>query len=282
MRTSIVVPAYNEASRIESTLRAVLRACDGRDFEILVVDDGSTDETVSVAEAVLQQSHHGRVVRLERNQGKGAAVRAGVLGTDGDAIVYMDADLATDLSALDPAIDALADADVAVGTRVGPGASVRNSTRSRAVMARGFNWLARLSTRVDLVDTQCGFKAFRGDVGRELFGLSRSDGYAFDVEILLLARRLGLTTVEVPVRWTAVEGSSIRPFADSFQMALDLPRIAARWTPRRTRQATEARDVQVTPAVAPPRTTTCAPEPLQAAAGDGVGVAVTPSLRQDR
>jgi len=240
---SVVVPAYNEATRLEATLRAILGAGEPWDFEIVVVDDGSTDGTADIAEAILKDSGRGRVIRLARNEGKGAAIRTGVVATTGQAVVYMDADLATDLSALGPALNALGAADVVVGSRVVDGASVQNSTRSRAVMARAFNGLVHMSTDLELKDTQCGFKAFRGPVGRKLFGLSRSCGFAFDVEVLLLARRLGYTIVEVPVRWTAVEGSSVRPISDSLQMAFDLTRIAARWTPRRVQRAARNGDV---------------------------------------
>jgi len=236
---SVVVPAYNEATRLEATLRAIVGAADVWDLEIVVVDDGSTDGTADVAASALEGVGRVQIIRLASNQGKGAAVRAGVLSTTGQAVVYMDADLATDLSALGPAIAALGTADVVVGSRVADGASVRDGTWLRTVMAFVFNGLVHLSTGLEFKDTQCGFKAFRGDVGRECFGLSRSRGFAFDVEVLVLARRLGYTMVEVPVRWTAVKGSSVRPIRDSLQMLVDLTRIVARWTPRRTRRAVE-------------------------------------------
>jgi glycosyltransferase involved in cell wall biosynthesis len=233
---SVVIPAYNEADRLAATLHALQRATAGQSIEVVVVDDGSSDGTAEVARATLD-SDHDRVVRLTRNSGKGAAVRAGVLESTGEAVVYMDADLATDLSALPEFVAALDHADLVVGSRMLPGAEVRDGTSDRAVMAWVFNRLVRLLTRIESRDTQCGFKALRGSVARRLFGLARCDRFAFDVEILLLARRLDLRVVEMPVVWTAVEGSSVRRVVDSIRAAFDVVRIAARWTPRRVARA---------------------------------------------
>jgi len=232
----VVIPAYNEAERLASTLHALQAATSRPTTEVIVVDDGSTDATAAVAETTLDEAAD-RVVRLAENSGKGAAVRAGVLASSGEAVVYMDADLATDLAALPVFVAALDDADVVVGSRTLPGAVVRDGTRDRAVMAWVFNGIVRAATGIDSRDTQCGFKAMRGPVARRLFGLARCDRFAFDVEILLLARRLGLRVVELPVDWTAVEGSSVRRVADSLQAAIDVLRIAARWTPGRVERA---------------------------------------------
>jgi dolichyl-phosphate beta-glucosyltransferase len=229
---TVVIPAYNEVQRLASTLHEVQAATSGRAVEVIVVDDGSTDGTAEVAEATLD-ARVDRVVRLAVNSGKGAAVRAGVLVSTGDAVLYMDADLATDLGALPRFVAALDHADVVVGSRTLPDAVVRDGTRDRAVMAWVFNRIVRVSTGLEIRDTQCGFKALRGGVARELFALARCDRFAFDVEILLLARRLGLEVVEMPVDWTAVEGSSVRRVVDSLQAAVDVLRISARWTPRR-------------------------------------------------
>lgn len=224
---SVVIPAYNEATRIGTTLRA-LRAATGDDIEVIVVDDGSSDDTAAVAEGLLDPSHHRRVLRLDRNQGKGAAVRAGVLAARGDAILYMDADLATDLEALPRFLADLVDADVVVGSRSVPGAAVKQGTRDRAVMGRVFNRLSRLATGIHIHDTQCGFKAFRGPAAKAIFGLARCDRFAFDVEVLMLAERLGFRVVERPVTWTAVDGSSVRRVNDSARAAFDVLRIARR------------------------------------------------------
>jgi dolichyl-phosphate beta-glucosyltransferase len=236
---SVVIPAHNEAERLATTLRALQAAAADLTAEIIVVDDGSADTTSEVAAATLDPAVD-RVVRLPTNMGKGAAVRAGVLASEGDAVLYMDADLATDLRALPEFLEALDHADVVVGSRTLPDAVVRDGTRDRAAMAWIFNRIVRVATGIQARDTQCGFKALRGPAARQLFGLVRCDRFAFDVEMLLLARRLDLSVVELPVVWTAVEGSSVRRVADSVQAAVDVLRIAARWTPRGVARAVQS------------------------------------------
>jgi glycosyltransferase involved in cell wall biosynthesis len=228
---TVVIPAYREAGRIGGTLEALVEAIDGRGAEIIVVDDGSDDDTRGTAEKVLSRVEQGRVLRLEHNRGKGAAVRAGALAATGEVIVFMDADLATELDALDPLIRALDDADVAIGSRTVPGSATARGTARRIVMARCFNVMVRRLTGIPYLDTQCGFKAFRRDAARRIFTDARSDRFAFDVEILALARGHDMTVVEVPVRWTAIEDSRVR-WHDPPLMTLDLFRIAVRCRPR--------------------------------------------------
>jgi glycosyltransferase involved in cell wall biosynthesis len=240
---SVVIPAYDEAPRLGATLHALAGATAGQDVETIVVDDGSRDDTAAIATANLDGQPRGSVIRLGSNRGKGAAVRAGVLASTGEAVLYMDADLATDLAALPEFLAALEDADVVSGSRTMPDAVVRNGTRDRAVMARVFNGIVRTFTGITSNDTQCGFKMFRGKAAHEIFSLARCERFAFDVEVLLLARRLGLRTVERPVTWTAVEGSSVRRGTDSLRAAADVVRIAARWTPRRVERAAAVADI---------------------------------------
>jgi len=228
---TVVIPAYCEAGRIGATLEALVEAIDGWGAEIIVVDDGSDDDTLGTAEKVLSRVERSRVLRFEHNRGKGAAVRAGALAATGDVIVFMDADLATDLEALGPIVRALDSADVAIGSRTTPGSAAARGMRRRSVMARCFNVMVRRVTDIPYLDTQCGFKAFRRDAARRIFSSARSDRFAFDVEILAIARALDMTVVEVPVRWTAIEDTRVR-WLDPPQMALDLCRIAIRWHPR--------------------------------------------------
>jgi glycosyltransferase involved in cell wall biosynthesis len=180
------------------------------------------------------------VIEQRPNRGKGAAVRAGMLASTGDTVVFMDADLATDLDGLDPLLAALDDADVAVGSRAVPGSVVYRGTRSRAAIALACRVLVRTLTKVRVRDTQCGFKAFRGPAGRLLFSMAECDGFSFDVEVLDLARILGLRAVEVPVTWTAVEGSSVRLLRDPARMTVDLFRIALRLRGEPTRARARA------------------------------------------
>jgi glycosyltransferase involved in cell wall biosynthesis len=238
---SIVIPAFNEAARLPGTLRALHDRFAGTDTEVVVADDGSTDGTATVAAAAASSALPVRVVRLPGNRGKGAAVRAGVAETTGAVVLFMDADLATDLRAVDAVLTALGTADVVVGSRAVAGARVHDTTALRTAMGRTFNGLVRMVTRLDVHDSQCGFKAYRGDVARLLFSLSTVDGFAFDPEVLVTARILGYRITEVPVDWTAVAGSSVRPLRDSVATGVALIGIVLRRRPAAVRAAARAR-----------------------------------------
>ena len=231
---SIVIPAFNEATRLPRTLAALREQVPGP-LEVVVVDDGSADATAAVAREAATGEFPVTVVVLPENRGKGAAVRAGVAATTGTAVLVMDADLATDLAAVAPALTLLESADVVVGSRAVPGSTVRGTTGLRKAMGRTFNGMVRTIARLDVHDSQCGFKAFRGDVGRLLFALSEVDGFAYDPEVLVLARILGYRTVELGVDWTAVDGSTVRPVRDSLVTGAALCRIVARRRPGRVR-----------------------------------------------
>jgi len=236
---SVVVPAYNEARRLTLSLPPLLDVVSDADAELIVVDDGSDDGTAEVAAGLLAGVPGAKVVRLALNSGKGAAVRTGVNHARGRSIVFMDADLATDLHDLPALLDALETADVAIGSRVVEGATVDGASSARARMGRTFNRVARAVTGLDLGDTQCGFKAFRAPVAQLLFHLGVVDGFAFDVEILALARRMGYRVAEVPVHWHAVEDSSVDVLRDPGRMVRDVLLTQARW--RRTRILTVLR-----------------------------------------
>lgn len=240
---SIVIPAFNESARLRSTLPVLIAHVADRDAEIIVVDDGSDDDTALVAGAILG-TFSGQVIRLPENRGKGAAVRAGVAAARGEAVLFMDADLATDLEALPTVLKALEDADVVVGSRAVDGAIVYQGTRERALMGRAFNRMVRMLTGLEVHDTQCGFKAFRARVAKLLFAMSRVDGFAFDAEMLDYARILGFRIAEVPVVWTAVRGSSVRPVRDSAVAAWALLRIALWARPARVRALAAAQGWQ--------------------------------------
>jgi glycosyltransferase involved in cell wall biosynthesis len=228
-----VVPAYNEARRLETSLLPLIEFVRDAEAELILVDDGSDDATSSVAAAHLAGVPQAKLVRLALNSGKGAAVRAGVARARGRAIVFMDADLATDLNDVPTLVEALDHADVAIGSRVVPGATVEGASGARVRMGRTFNRLTRMVTGLTLRDTQCGFKAFRAPAAQLLFHLAVVDGFAFDVEILALARRIGYRVAEVPVHWHAVEGSRVDVLRDPARMMRDVVLTHARW--RRTR-----------------------------------------------
>lgn len=225
---SLVVPFFNEMHRIDRTLSDIIGLARS-DVEVVLVDDGSTDGTTDVLRTA-SSSAGVQFLGLSINRGKGAAVRAGVAKTSGTHVVFMDADLATDLNDLPRLRAALDDADIAIGSRSVATAELNEATLVRSWMGGFFNRVVRATTGLDLLDTQCGFKAFRGDVARSLFAQSQVDGFAFDVEILMLARQSGMRIVEVPVRWTEVRGSRVRFAVDPLTMLYDLIRIRRRTT----------------------------------------------------
>jgi dolichyl-phosphate beta-glucosyltransferase len=194
------------------------------DTEILVVDDGSTDNTTEVARSQLASWPQSSVLSLGRNCGKGAAVKAGVMQARGEVIAYIDADMATDPQDLESLLLALEGNHVAYGSRAHVGSVVGKRSAHRAVMNRTFGMLVASMTQLPYIDTQCGFKAFRGSIAKLLFHAIRVERFAFDVEVLDLAARLGLRIEEVPVRWTDIAGSHVRPIRDGLQMLGDVAR----------------------------------------------------------
>jgi hypothetical protein len=224
---SLVIPAYNEGPRLDdgvARLRAAIAAgaIDPETTEFIVVDDGSADDTTERAGTLLSAFPHVRLLRLSENHGKGGAVRAGVAVASAPVIAFADADMAIDPGQTPQFVGALAKADLAIGSRSASGASVDRSSLHRSLMNRAFNRLVNALTSVALDDTQCGFKAFRAPVAKLLFHCSVTERFAFDVEILSLARRFGFVIAEVPVQWLRVEGSQIRPWSDARSMASDV------------------------------------------------------------
>ncbi|MEV7864744.1 dolichyl-phosphate beta-glucosyltransferase [Streptomyces sp. NPDC088124] len=230
---TVVVPAYNEERRLRPTLDAIrdhLRADPGRwgEWELIVVDDGSTDRTAEVAAEAAADEPRIHVVRSDRNHGKGHALRQGVLASYGRRVLVTDADLATpidELDRLDQQLTADGGGGAAIGSRAHPDARIE--VRQLAVR----EWLGRLGNRlIQLVavdgisDTQCGFKLFDGERARAAFAESRLDGWGIDVEILRFFRRSGRPVTEVPVRWSHQPGSKVRPL-DYGRVLLELARL---------------------------------------------------------
>lgn len=218
MDLSLVIPCFNEAPRIDACLGAVVGWLDrqpGLDAEVVVVDDGSRDDTAARVRAFSTRRPEVRLVSLPRNAGKGAAVRAGVLAADGDVIVFLDADLAVDVAHVDDVLPALRNGvDVAVGCRHVPGASVeRPQGVLRRALGRGYLGLSRWLLDIPVADVTCGFKGFRRRVALRLFEGARCERWGFDAEILHLAARENYEMLEVPVRWRDGSDSRVRlPF----------------------------------------------------------------------
>jgi dolichyl-phosphate beta-glucosyltransferase len=226
---SIVVPAYNEEARLPRTLDGIIAFLGQRPSlrpaEILVIDDGSTDATARTAEQF--RGGEGitvRVLRLERNRGKGAAVRAGLAASAGARVLISDADLATPIEELDVLL--AKGVQLAVGSRaVNRDLIARRQPLPRDVLGRLFNLFLHGLGLTALADTQCGFKLLDGELARRLAGRLRLDGFAFDVELLARAAREGASVAEVPVRWYHVDASRVRPVRHGMQMLRDAARV---------------------------------------------------------
>ena len=227
-RLSLVIPAYNEAMRIESTLVHVLRYLEEQPYasEIIVVDDGSRDATFGVVRNMRTPNRTPvRLHQLPENRGKGAAVKAGMLEKATGAFrVFYDADASTPIEELEkvwPMFDA--GADIVIGSRSLPESRVEvHQAPYREFMGRTFNRILKLLRLTAFVDTQCGFKAFTAQAAEAVFSRQTLDGFSFDVEILFVADRNGLAIREVPVRWLNSPASRVNPVRDSLRMFWDL------------------------------------------------------------
>jgi dolichyl-phosphate beta-glucosyltransferase len=228
---SVVIPAYNEEARLGPTIERAMAFLAGRGqpWEIVVADDGSTDRTREVAAAAAGGSPHVRVLALSPNRGKGAAVRAGMLAAHGERVLFSDADLATPIEELDKlAVHLDGGADIAIASRALPGADIEvRQHPMRELMGRTFNTMVRALVLGGIKDTQCGFKLFTRAAAQDLFGRATVDGFAFDVEVLWLAKGR-YRVVEVPVVWRHVEESKVSPGVDAARMFVDLVRLRVR------------------------------------------------------
>ena len=221
---SVVIPAHNEASRILPHLRSIRDTLSrqNRSYEIIVVDDGSQDDTLKVVRSFAKTEPALRVIPLPTCIGKGGAVRQGMLAARGRLQLFTDADGATAITELDRLEQAIRNgADIAIGSR-----SLASQQRGFAVNARWhrsilggcFNAVVRLGGIQGIGDTQCGFKLFERSVARDLFSVSIINGYGFDLELLFVAQQRGYRIAEVPVNWTDQPGSKVRLLRDSMAM----------------------------------------------------------------
>ena len=222
---SVVIPAYNEAARLGKTLPAVvdyLRQSLPKS-ELILVDDGSSDQTAALARQVFNKSRDLRtsVISYKSNFGKGRAVRLGLLAARGDVALFSDADLSTPISEAPKLIEPIVkgECDVTFGSRALDRKLIGvHQPWRREQGGRIFNLIVRVATGLPFWDTQCGFKAFRMNVCRPLVEAATVDRFGFDVELLYLAFRAGLNLKEIPVRWDHNEGSKVNVVSDSFKM----------------------------------------------------------------
>lgn len=226
---SIIVPAYNEQDRIVPSLERIesyLKTL-AKPFEIIVVDDGSSDDTLNIVNGIAASSPAMRIVTYKPNHGKGYAVRQGVAASKGKYVAFSDADLSAPIEEIEKLFKAVVSGtDVAIGSRAAKGAVIpKHQPLYRELGGKALNLMIRALAVRGIHDTQCGFKLFRGDVAREIFAKCFLDGWGFDVEVLYLACRSGYKVTEVPVKWSHSEGSKIHPFSAALKVMEDLMRM---------------------------------------------------------
>jgi glycosyltransferase involved in cell wall biosynthesis len=228
---SVVIPAYNEERRLPETLdtlRAYL-APKAYPWEIVVADDGSEDATAAIVSLVGQTDDRIKILPLP-HRGKGWAVKNGMLAARGEYRFLCDADLSMPIGLLDRLLPGGgASSDIVIGSREAPGARRIGEPRRRWLMGRVFNAMTRVLATPGIADTQCGFKVFRAAAAETLFALQTLDGFAFDAEILFLARRRGFGVAEVGIDWYYRPESKVRPIRDGWRTLRDLVIIRCRW-----------------------------------------------------
>lgn len=234
MRLSVIIPAWNEEQRIATTLKDVTTHLNKQkyDYEILVVDDGSTDKTASVVSSL--RLPRVRVLRHKRNQGKGSAVRTGMLAASGDLLLFTDADHSTPIQELDKFLTYTDKYDIVIASRSIKGAELEvKQPWYRMLIGKIFNKVVRLFTVRGIIDTQCGFKLFTRKAAHDIFPRQTIKRWGFDVEVLFLARKFGYSIIELPVRWRNRSESRVDPVWDSLRMLKEILQI--RWNDLRGR-----------------------------------------------
>jgi dolichyl-phosphate beta-glucosyltransferase len=227
---SIIIPSYNEEFRLPATLSqiaAYIRSAN-RPVEVIVVDDGSRDKTVAVAEQFRNQITSLRVVSNGENRGKGYSVRHGMQEARGNIVLFTDADLSAPIEEVEKLLPAMKDHDVAIGSRAVDRSLITvHESPFREFAGIVFNKIVRLILWLPFVDTQCGFKAFRRDACKIIFEQQKIERFGFDPELLYLARHHGLHSIEIPVRWGHSPATKVSMLRDSIQMFVDV--FAIRW-----------------------------------------------------
>lgn len=230
MKLSIVIPVYNEQERINKTLSTILNYMKRNfyNFNVIVIDDGSKDDTFKILQEFSNTYKEIVLFSNRQNLGKGAAVRNGVLNADADYIYFTDADLSTPIEEIKNFIDVMNEenCDIVIGSRAVKESKILvHQPIYRELMGKIFNKLVKLLLMKDFNDTQCGAKLFRGNVAKKIFSLSKINGFAFDVEILYIAKLYGYKIKEVPIVWQHFNKSKVHPLFSSIEMFRDLFKI---------------------------------------------------------
>lgn len=224
---SVIVPAYNEERRLADSLKQIQTYFEAQPYasEVIVVDDGSTDRTVNIVEESLRTYPALRLVRAAHG-GKGHACKQGVLASKGEWLFLCDSDLSMpieEFAKFEPFFDGRY--EIVIASREAPGARRHGEPKYRHLMGRVFNWLVRTLAVRRIQDTQCGFKTFRADVAKTLFGKQTIDGWGFDVEVLFIAQKRGYRIAEVPINWYYRTHSKVKPVQDTVNMVREVWRV---------------------------------------------------------
>ena len=223
---SIIIPAYNEENRISNNLKIIAEFMQSLDtpYEIIIVDDGSSDKTKEIAAKAISNIPNINLISYMPNKGKGFAVKTGILASKGDFVGFTDVDLSAPIDELKKLLDAINDGfDLAIGSRALPTSELSiHQPLYRELGGKFLNLIIRMLAVPGIKDTQCGFKLFKGDIARNIFSISILNGWSFDIEALYLSRKMGAKIAEVPIKWSHSEGSKLSPISAGFKMIADI------------------------------------------------------------
>lgn len=228
MKISIVIPAYNEEEKIGKTLEEILKYLKNRDYsyELIVIDDGSIDNTLSIVKGFIRKNKNIRLLRNSKNKGKGYSVKKGIMSAKYPFILFSDSDLSTPILELDKMINEIKSYDIVIASRNLKKSDIAvRQPLFRTLPGKAFSLLVNLITLLGIKDTQCGFKLFKKSIAREVFPKQTINRWGFDVEILYIAKKLGYKIKEVPVTWVNSEASKLNVLKDPFFMFIELLKI---------------------------------------------------------
>jgi dolichyl-phosphate beta-glucosyltransferase len=228
---SLIIPVYNESERLTEGLKKILRYLPRASYrsEIILVDDGSTDDTLALARSILASVKDKKILTHEKNKGKGAAIRTGMLEANGKYLIFSDIDFSTPITELTKILDGLKIADVVIGVRRHKDSHVlKHQPKLREALGQVFTKLTSELVTPGILDVTCGFKGYRSEAAKFLFKKSHVDRWAFDAEILFLAKKEKLKILQVPVTWSDTKGSKVHILSDGIGALVDIVKIKGR------------------------------------------------------